>query len=172
MAIGLQSFNWFGDQIKQRIFGDIDTRMRMAGQAVVARAQTLAPIRTGHLRSSIGYIYRQQDHTLQIYADAMYAIFVEYGTRHMRPRPYIRPALLEAGRLAGIDLEIGFSNVPHINAPILAHPGGKQNVLFSTPNTLTRKQLQHVRKHLVKTSSRLHHGNVKRARLRVRTPSS
>ncbi len=170
--IDLKAFNWLGDQIKSRIFGDIDTRMRAAGQAVVARAQTLAPQRSGHLRASIGYVYRQQDHTLQIYADAMYAIFVEYGTRHMRPQPYIRPALLEAGRLQGINLEIGFANVPHINAPILAHPGGKRNVLFSTPNILTHKQLQHVRKHLVKTSSRLHHGNVKRAHLRVRTPSS
>lgn len=168
--IGLQSFNWAGDKIRAAIYGNIDTRMRAAGQAIVARAQALAPQRTGQLRASIGYVYRQQDHTLQIYADAMYAIFVEYGTRHMVPHPYIRPALLEAGRLFGINLEIGFANVPHINAPILAHPGGKQQVLFSTPANLSAKQLRHVRKHLVRTSSLLHHGNVKRARLRVRTP--
>ncbi len=168
--IGLQSFNWFGDKIKAAIFGDIDTRMRRTGQTIVARAQQLAPVRTGQLRASIGYVYRQNDHTLQIYADATYAIFVEYGTRHMRPQPYIRPALLEAGRLAGIDLEIGFANVPHINAPILAHPGDKQQVTFRTPATLTPKQLRHVKRHLVRTSAKLHHGNVKRARMRVRTP--
>ncbi len=169
--IGLNAFNWFGDAIRNRIYGDIDTRMRAAGQAAVARAQALVPVRTGHLKSSIGYIYRQSDHTLQLYADAMYAIFVEYGTRHMRPQPYIRPALLEAGRLAGINLEIGFANVPHISSPILAHPGGKPQVTFRTPATLTGKQLRHVRKHLVRTSAKLHHGNVKRAKFHVRLPS-
>ncbi len=166
--IGLRSFNWAADAIKARIFGDIDTRMRAAGQSIVARAQALAPVRTGQLRASIGFVYNQTTHTLQIYGDAPYAIFVEYGTRHMRPQPYIRPALLEAGRLMGINLEIGFANVPHINAPILAHPGGKSQVTFRTPSTLTRKQLGHVRKHLVRKAALLHHGNVKRARLRVR----
>ncbi len=166
--IGLNAFNWLGDQIKARIYGDIDTRMRMAGQSIVARAQALAPVRTGQLRAGIGFIYNQTTHTLQIYGDAPYDIFVEYGTRYMRPQPHIRPALLEAGRLLGINLEIGFANVPHIASPILAHPGGKQQVLFSTPRTLSSKQLRHVRKHLVRTSSLLHHGNVKRAKLRVR----
>ncbi len=166
--IGLNAFNWAADAIKARIFGDIDTRMRAAGQAIVARAKALAPVRTGQLRAGIGFIYNQSTHTLQIYGDAPYDIFVEYGTRYMRPQPHIRPALLEAGRLYGINLEIGFANVPHISSPILAHPGGKQHVTYRTPSTLTHKQLRHVRKHLVRKAALLHHGNVKRARLRVR----
>ncbi len=166
--IGLTAFNWLGDQIKARIYGDIDTRMRMAGQSIVARAQALAHVDTGEMRAGIGFIYNQSTHTLQIYADAAHSIFEEFGTRYHVPHPYIRPALLEAGRLMGINLEIGFANVPHINAPILAHPGGKSQVTFRTPSTLTRKQLRHVRKHLVRTSALLHHGNVKRAKLRVR----
>ncbi len=168
MGIVLNAFNWIGDQVKARIYSDIDARMRMAGQAIVTRAQALAPVRTGRLRSEIGFIYNQTTHTLQIYGDAPYDIFVEYGTRYMRPQPHIRPALLEAGRLLGINLEISFANVPYIASPILAHPGGKSQVTFRTPRTLTPKQLRHVRKHLVRTSALLHHGNVKRARLRVR----
>ena len=49
---------------------------------IAAQAAVIAPIRTGHLSSD----------EYSIPAGAAYAGFVEYGTVHMRPRPYMRPA--------------------------------------------------------------------------------
>ncbi len=163
MGIVLNSFNWLGDQVKARIYGDIDTRMRMAGQSIVTRAQALAHVDTGEMRAGIGFIYNQSTHTLQIYADAPHSIFEEFGTRYHIPHPYIRPALIEAGRLMGINLEIGFANIPHINAPMYAHQAG-----FAYPPRLTARQRQHVATHLGPTSRRLYRGNVRRAKIRVR----
>jgi HK97 gp10 family phage protein len=60
---------------------------------VKAAAMRNAPVRTGHLRSSIyGTV---KDFVAQIGAEATYALFVEVGTRHMRAQPYLWPAIQE-----------------------------------------------------------------------------
>ena len=58
---------------------------------IAAQAAVIAPIRTGHLRASIKPRRVSSDEYI-ITAGAAYAGFVEYGTVHMRPRPYMRPA--------------------------------------------------------------------------------
>ena len=60
---------------------------------VKALAKQLAPVRTGHLRSSI--YARIQKGVAEIGAEATYALFVELGTRYMRARPYLYPAVHE-----------------------------------------------------------------------------
>lgn len=85
--------------------------MREAGPAVAAGARaivsktaldverdakTLAPVRTGNLRNSIGtdssgsnaYVTRRT-----IGPTANYGLFVELGTSRMAPRPFMKPAL-------------------------------------------------------------------------------
>ena len=56
-------------------------------------------VRTGHLRDSITWRLRKDDTGLyaDVEAEAEYALFVEEGTRKMRPYPFLRPAL-EAAR--------------------------------------------------------------------------
>lgn len=54
-------------------------------------ARGYAPARTGYLRSSI--YAAVHDWTIQAGAEASYAVFVEYGTRYMRARSYLAPAL-------------------------------------------------------------------------------
>lgn len=60
---------------------------------VKAEAQRLVPVRTGYLRSTIYAEVR--DWVVMIGAEATYALFVEFGTRHMRAQPYLWPALQE-----------------------------------------------------------------------------
>jgi HK97 gp10 family phage protein len=56
-------------------------------------AKGKAPVRTGYLQSSIYSTVK--DWVAEVGAEATYALFVELGTRHMRARPYLYPALQE-----------------------------------------------------------------------------
>jgi len=60
---------------------------------VKAAAMRNAPVRTGHLRSSI--YAKIKDWIAEIGAEATYALFVELGTRRMRAQPYLYPAIQE-----------------------------------------------------------------------------
>lgn len=162
--IGVTSaFKWLGDKVVSAVLGDIDRRMVAAGNRGLAVMHSLAPVKTGFLRSQEDFTV--VDRTLVFSFGAPYDIFTEFGTRHMMARPHIRPGLNAIGTMLGFDAEMHF-NVPVIHQPILAYP--RRNVLFQTPPTLTKKQLHHVRKDLVPVSSRLHKGNVKRAKMTVR----
>jgi len=60
---------------------------------VKALAKKIVRVRTGHLRSRI---YAEvKEWVVRIGADATYALFVEFGTRYMRARPYLYPAIRE-----------------------------------------------------------------------------
>ena len=74
----------------------------IAGQGIEAaaltcftRARQLVPVRTGRLRDSIT-VQRISTSKIAVEATASYSGFVEYGTRYMKPRPYMRPAAAEA----------------------------------------------------------------------------
>ncbi|MEM4704314.1 MAG: HK97 gp10 family phage protein [Candidatus Bathyarchaeia archaeon] len=60
---------------------------------VIALAKQMAPVRTGHLRSSI--YAKINDWVVEINAEATYALFVELGTRYMQAQPYLYPAIQE-----------------------------------------------------------------------------
>ncbi|MEM2118866.1 MAG: HK97 gp10 family phage protein [Candidatus Bathyarchaeia archaeon] len=60
---------------------------------VIALAKQMAPVRTGHLRSSI--YAKINDWVVEISAEATYALFVELGTRYMQAQPYLYPAIQE-----------------------------------------------------------------------------
>jgi HK97 gp10 family phage protein len=60
---------------------------------VEALARQLVPVRTGHLRSTI-YV-KIQEWVAEVGAEATYALFVEFGTQHMRERPFLFPAIQE-----------------------------------------------------------------------------
>jgi HK97 gp10 family phage protein len=58
---------------------------------VKASARRIVPVRTGYLRSTI--YAKIKGWVAQIGAEATYAMFVEFGTRYMRARPYLYPAI-------------------------------------------------------------------------------
>jgi HK97 gp10 family phage protein len=74
-----------------RIQDQINAGLDEAGKEIVIYAQQIVPVRTGFLRSTIGY--EVADATLIIRATANYAAYVEFGTRRMKSEPYIRPAI-------------------------------------------------------------------------------
>lgn len=165
-------FRWFGDRIQRAVLGDIETKLHRAGAAVVARAQSLAPVDTGALRASIGYVVAGetgQRMTLSIQVGMPYGIYQEFGTRYMRPHPYIRPALNEIGRIFGADIQMDFTRGgPAQWHGLLATGPGFAASPSPRWRPLTPKQIRHVQRHLIPTSKRLYRGNVKRARMRVR----
>ncbi len=70
-------------------------RERLANWAaeIKASARQRVPVKTGNLRSSI---YSKISEWVAIVgAEAAYAMFVELGTRHMRARPFLYPAIQE-----------------------------------------------------------------------------
>lgn len=50
--------------------------------------------RTGLLKASIGSgMYESRPHTAMIFASAPYAKYLEFGTSHITPRPFMYPAV-------------------------------------------------------------------------------
>ena len=58
-------------------------------------AKSLAPVRTGYLRSRIRWHFIDAL-SAELVCDAEYAAYVEYGTSRMMPRAYVRPAMYAA----------------------------------------------------------------------------
>jgi len=72
---------------------------RRRGVTHVASAPGAAPaVDTGRLRASITYELGQDGRGLvaRIGTNVKYAAYLELGTRRMRPRPFLRPALAAA----------------------------------------------------------------------------
>jgi hypothetical protein len=164
MAIGLvqtgSGFTWNGAGVLAYVDRKIIENLHRGGQAVVARAQQLAPVKTGALRAGIDY--QVIGKTLTIISRVPYGLFQEQGTRTVPAHPHIRPALLELGRLWGGSLAMQF-NTPNYLGPVLAHQAG-----FTHPSTLTSKQREHIHRNLMPVSKRLYKGNVRRAKFRAR----
>jgi hypothetical protein len=62
--------------------------LRLVADRVMETANVLVPVRTGFLKSTLGY---RQDNPLQVtfYATASYAPCVEFGTRRMAARLFL-----------------------------------------------------------------------------------
>lgn len=59
---------------------------------VEARSKALVPVKTGTLRRSIHSVFENGGLTGIVGPSVLYGKFVEFGTRHMGARPYMRPA--------------------------------------------------------------------------------
>lgn len=59
--------------------------------AVEAHAKTIVPVRTGNLKNSI-HTWREGPSHYAVGTTVEYAPYVEFGTRRMAARPYLRPA--------------------------------------------------------------------------------
>jgi HK97 gp10 family phage protein len=104
-------FTSFVDKFKDRIGLNVDAKMRRTGEAMKAEARRLCPVDTGFLQSTIGYLYRQPDKTIQLYVDASYGFFKEFGTRFQPATPFMRPAVKAASSVWGggpaVEIQLG-----------------------------------------------------------------
>lgn len=169
------SFRWFGDQVKQAVLNHVDGRLHQTGERVVARAQQLAPVDTGALRSSIGYIVAGEGlfRTLVIDVGMPYGIYQEFGTRNIPPHPFLRPALNEIGRLWGVEIQMAFAHggPSTWQGVYYAHQRRTPGYVIPSaiqPKPLTDRQRAHVANVLAPSAARLHRGNTKRAKMVVR----
>jgi HK97 gp10 family phage protein len=84
------------DRLAASVQGKALAGAALAGaQVVEARAKELAPVRTGNLRRSIHSELASvstESALAKVGTNVEYAPYVEYGTRRMSPRPYLRPA--------------------------------------------------------------------------------
>jgi len=72
--------------------------IKRQGHQIERWAKLFVPVDTGYLRSTIGPPVVQGSAAsasaeVSVSATAEYAIYVEFGTRHMAPRAYMGPAL-------------------------------------------------------------------------------
>lgn len=52
-------------------------------------------VRTGRLRNSITHEVHKDEKAVYVGASVNYAKFVEFGTSKMKPRPFLKPAIVE-----------------------------------------------------------------------------
>ena len=74
-------------RVRDRLFPASARRLDRVKARIRDEAKLRAPVRTGFLRSSI--VVTEDG----VEAGAYYAGYVEFGTRYMAPRPYLRPAV-------------------------------------------------------------------------------
>jgi len=84
---GLGEFQQKMERADSSLRAGVHQRLAELANSVKETAQQLAPVRTGYLRSTI---YAQvDDWTVKVGAHALYAAYVEHGTRFMRGRRFL-----------------------------------------------------------------------------------
>lgn len=81
-------------QAPDRLHGRTVELVRSSTLACEAIGKGRAPVRTGHLKGSITSEFAESATTVrgETGPEAEYGWFVEHGTRHMAPQPYMGPA--------------------------------------------------------------------------------
>lgn len=79
-------------QISAAIRPTVVREVSKAAFDIEAKAKAKAPVRTGTLRRSIHSVFASGGLSAVVGPSVLYGKFVEFGTRRMGARPYMRPA--------------------------------------------------------------------------------
>jgi len=90
---GAEEFKSAMERFDSGMQRQIHERLANWAADVKASARQRVPVKTGHLRSSI--YSKISEWVAEVGAEATYAMFVELGTRYMRARPFLYPAVQE-----------------------------------------------------------------------------
>lgn len=88
--------DWRGGNVRRRVEEAVRKGIDATTAAAVAPAMERVPVRTGILRSGIGFRPAARRNGRWVgrvgVFDVAYALWVEIGTARMRARPFLRPA--------------------------------------------------------------------------------
>lgn len=79
--------------------------LKKAAKTAVNNAKRNAPVDTGKLRDNIGYEMVLEHKRVEVFSNAEYSGYVEFGTRRQKQKPYFRPAIRLAMRNLQKDLD-------------------------------------------------------------------
>lgn len=72
--------------------------LKIAGAEASNEAKRKAPVDTGKLRSNIGFERLPDGKSIEVFSNAEYSGYVEFGTRFQNAQPYFTPAVRLAMR--------------------------------------------------------------------------
>lgn len=90
---GVEEFKAAMERFDRSMLVHVQWQLENWAADVKALAKQFVPVRTGQLQNSI--YARVREWVVEIGAEAAYALFVEFGTRHIQARPYLYPAIAE-----------------------------------------------------------------------------
>lgn len=108
MATGI---TWKGmDKLKAALEKDLKMDavkkiMRVNGSELQTKTMRRAPVKTGNLKRSIVLNMEDEGLAARVSVGASYGPYVEYGTRFMNAKPYLRPSFNEQKVQLKHDLE-------------------------------------------------------------------
>ena len=74
---------------------DVQNAVKLNTTEMHRKASRRVPVDTGHLKRSLTIDFSDGGLTGRVSTDVEYAIYQEYGTRFISPRPFFRPSLYE-----------------------------------------------------------------------------
>jgi HK97 gp10 family phage protein len=79
-------------QVPAQVRTLLSQEVAKAAHEIEARSKALAPVKTGLLRRSIHTVMAANGQSATVGPSVEYGAYVEFGTRRMGARPYMRPA--------------------------------------------------------------------------------
>lgn len=95
------------DEIKKLIEEGLVKSLEEIGEDISNEAKSRAPVDTGELQESIGYLVDNDE--LIIGAEAEHSVMVELGTSNMEAQPFLRDSVMDS--LANIEKTVA-KNMP------------------------------------------------------------
>ena len=91
VSVNSSGFSEALEQLIEQYPGAVGEALLNVGQQMLQLSNVLVPVRTGFLKSTLG-VRQNGDFSITLYAGALYAVYVEYGTRRMSPRLFLTRA--------------------------------------------------------------------------------
>ncbi len=105
-GVRLEGFKEFQVKLKDNVkLDDVRRAVQYHGSQMEQTAKKICPNRHGHLQGSITLKERDGGFTAEVAPHMNYAGYVEWGTRYMAARPYIRPAFMQESQRFKEDLK-------------------------------------------------------------------
>ena len=79
------------ESLPEKLEEKVRDKMQDIVENAVEDARSKAPVRTGRLRASIGWMWRLEE-GFTIFAEAPYAVYQEFGTRYIQAKLFMTKA--------------------------------------------------------------------------------